>query len=357
MRKIYLIFLAALTAVVSCGRSDNGGEVSLNLPESVKASKDYSAARPADVYELVSAVAVAPAGDEVISDYGQSLFYVDGGHFGLVDNKRVFLVDESDGKAALVIDKVGRGPGEYLDVLRCDWKDGNYMLTSCLSGKYITYDGGGELLSEKNFSRGRVFSALSDDTYAVCNFYGEKSDIDIYGADDSLVKSYKMSPEGVKSRMLSVQSLYEYDGDFFFLPAFSDTLYRVSVEEATPYLVFDAGQYAAPSDNPASDAPQFISNLSYRVGGDAVFCEFQHNERSYRTVWNTADGKLLFSTCFSDENGPFGFPFEVNGQSVSIWPTLVHGRDLFALLVPPDAYKLFPESAGEGPVVVHLRKK
>ena len=366
MKKYFsFLSLCLLVGLYSCGGDKYGDVLTLELAEAVRPCGDAAAVGKS--FDVVSFNNVKAPSGVVIQDMGQSVFSIDGTHFGLVERQlqgatRIFRVDEAEGQAELVIDRTGRGPGEYLSVSGIEYRGGKFTFADEMSGKFLTYDAGGNFVSEKSMERNKNICYMDDGNICVGNMYGSDTDLDIFAPDGMLLKSYKLSPNGIKSRMLRLQGVKKWNGAYIFQPALSDTLYGITVDAAVPYMVLQPGKYKMPeslySTLDYAAMSKYIDNVDFRAYGDYAFCSFNYSDKMYRTVWSLKDGSLLFSTAISGPDDVFGPQVEINGVEVSVWPDGGDGNDFYSVLLPPDAERLFPDrSSDAGPVVVHLRLK
>lgn len=367
MKKYYsLLFLSLLAVLSSCGGGDKLAEVlTLGLADAVRPCGDADAV--GKFFDVVSFNDVKAPSGIVLQDMGQSVFRIDDTHFGLVEHQfqgatRIFRVDESDGRAELVIDRTGRDPGEYLSVTDIEYRDGKFIFSDEMGGKILIYDADGNFVSEKSMERGKNICRMDDGNFCVGNLYGSETDLDIFAPDGTLIRSYKLSPDGIKSRLARLQGVKRQNGGYIFQPALSDTLYRISADAAVPYMVLQPGKYKMPEslystlDHAAMS--KYIDNADCRIYGDCAFCSFNYSEKLYRTVWSLQDGSLLFSTAISDPDDVLGPQVGINGKKVYVWPDGGDGNDFYSVLLPPDAERLLPDrSSDAGPVVVHLRLK
>lgn len=351
--------------VSSCSRKGGVDVKTLDLATSVRPYGD--ADKAGNLFEVISFTDVSAQDESVLSDMGQTVFYIDDTHFGLVDSqlngaKRIFRVDETTGEAELVISRTGRGPGEYLSVTGIEYRDGNYHFADEMSGKSLIYDAQGKLVEEKKIDKNKNIREIGDGVVAVGNLYGSDTDLDIFSPDGTLLKSYKLSPSDVKTRFAYLQAVAKMNNDYFFRPSISDTLYRVSAEAVAPYLVLQADKYKMPlklystlDDNAKSS---YMDNVSCNIYGDYAFCDYYFDGKLYRTLWDLDDCSLIFSTSISGSDDVFGPRVTARGKAVSIWPSGGSGRDFYAVLLPEEIEALFPDRAADaGPMVVHLRSR
>ena len=56
-------------------------------------------------------------------------------------------------------------------------------------------------------------------------------------------------------------------------------------------------------------------------------------------IWNLTGGRLAFKSELSSESDNYGFPVQVNGVTVYVWPNDVSGNILYCALLPREAVK------------------
>ena len=87
-----------------------------------------------------------------------------------------------------------------------------------------------------------------------------------------------------------------------------------------------------------------------------LFAKFWYGKKMFLEIWNLTGGRLAFKSELSSESGNYGFPVQVNGVTVYVWPNDVSGNILYCALLPREAVKLFPDrSEDANPVFLRIR--
>ena len=139
-----LLPVAMLALAVSCGpaKTTDDGKVVID-----SFSTKTNASFFQDVYSDIRVVPLQ-TGDIALGTSGGLQLKDEGGKYILTDAEAnaIYTFDHS-GKLLGRIMKVGRGPGEYMQLAACEYHDGKYIALVD-GGRVIEYDGQGELIRE-----------------------------------------------------------------------------------------------------------------------------------------------------------------------------------------------------------------
>ena len=139
----FFLFSFFLAFAVSCGTDRKDGSAAASI-DSFATKSNVSFFK--DVFSDIRAIPL-DLGGRVLGTNGLRLQMADG-RYVLTDvrTKTAYAVDP-EGNLLTCISKEGRGPGEYTELLKCEYVDGKYVVLAD-SGHIIEYDGQGSLLRE-----------------------------------------------------------------------------------------------------------------------------------------------------------------------------------------------------------------
>lgn len=366
-----------LVLSVSCGRRNGSveGPLVLDIASAVGAGEVCESVCD-DMFELAGWTTISTA-DSTLLAYPQIFGYKDGEIY-LYDgmSETFFRVRERDGKILSGFRRKGRGPGEYVS-LGTACLDGarNIILVSDVGmNRILAYTPDGKYLPE--YSRDSLVGAavLGDGNILAMNpvdpgrlYAGTEQAgacYDIYDAEWNPIRRGTVMQNTKRSFIIGYPDpVMSLDGECYYSPYRSDTLYRVTADADTPVLVFDKGRYAIPDEaymNPelmASNGPG-ISEISTEIIGPYAFCSFYISSDGLNCtqVWDIRDGKLVYAASSGDSRP--GFRLKSGGVELSVFPSFVVDGEIFSVLDCDDAVRLVPDlDADANPVLLHLRYK
>ena len=175
-----LLPLVLLTFAVSCGpaKTDCDGTVRID-----SFSTKTNASFFQDVYSDIRVVplqtgdlALGASGALHLKDAGEAYIITD------AESNAIYTFDRA-GKLLRRIRKVGRGPGEYGQLVSCEYRNGRYFVLAS-GGHVIEYDGQGELIREISLDRDLMDLAIVDGQPVLL---ASRMDGDSEGASDKIL--------------------------------------------------------------------------------------------------------------------------------------------------------------------------
>ncbi len=353
-----ILWFATCCLLLSCSQDINKDEV-ITIPLGASVGKDNQPIDPTMLKVVDVTRMESTNGCFLRRGY---FFDIDDKSVGVYDGERILKVGIGQGDILLNISRIGRGPGEYLDVDDCYYDPDNkwYVVTSLLSGKAIWYDENGRLVKEMTVGDCGSFCPMDGGYYAYVKPYDADGDFEIYDPEGNLIRRSVLGHKGVSTQMRYSQSFKCFNGQHYFVPALSDTLYHVNAEKDVPFLVFDKGDKKIPeeyySNITSHDLSDYINSLSFYICGDMLFAKFWYGKKMFLEIWNLTDRCLAFKSELSSESDNYGFPVQVNGVTVYAWPNDVSGNILYCTLLHREAIKLFPDLLEDAnPVFLRIR--
>lgn len=377
------LFLSAVCALllalsVSCGRRPGSGEgpLVLDIASAVGAGEVCESVCD-DMFEVVGWTTISTA-DSTLLAYPQIFGYKDGEIY-LYDgmSETFFRVCERDGKILSRFRRKGRGPGEYVS-LGTACLDGarniilvsdvgmNRILAYTPDGKYlpeysrdslvgVAVLGDGNILAMNPVDPGRLYAGTEQ--AGAC--------YDIYDAEWNPIRRGMVMQNTKRSFIIGYPDpVMSLDGECYYSPYRSDTLYRVTVDADIPMLVFDKGRYTM-SDEAYMNTETMVStgpwisdaNMDTQIIGPYAFVSFYVTSGLYCTqVWDMRDGKLVYAA--SSEDSMPGFRLKSGDVELSLSSFFVVDGEIFSILDYGDALRLVPDlDADTNPVLLHLRYK
>ncbi len=353
-----ILWFATSILLLSCSQSASKDEV-VTIPLGASVDIDNQPMNPT-MFKVIDVTRMESADDGFLR---RSYFFdIDDESVGVYDGERILKVGIGQGNILQNISRIGRGPGEYLGAEDCRYDPDNkwYEVTSLLDGKVIWYDENGRFVKEMTVGDRGSFCPMDSGHYAYVKSYDTDEDFEIYDSEGNLIRRSVLGHKGVPTQMLYSQSFRCFNGQSYFLPALSDTLYLVNVEKDVPFLVFDKGSKKIPEEYYSNiisrDQSDYIDGLSFYICGDMLFAKFWCKGKMIMEIWNLTDGRLAFKSELSSESDDYGFPVQVNGVTVYVWPNDVSGNILYCTLLHREALKLFPDLPEDAnPVFLRLR--
>ncbi len=140
----------------------------------------------------------------------------------------------------------------------------------------------------------------------------------------------------------------------------ADTLFRISVESATPALVIDKGSLAAPEELTLTvgrddEKENYIMNNYGYLAGDYYFLSYYYRRARYQEMWNVATGELVYRNEHTGPEQPEGIAFELDGKRVHAWPRFAKDNKVYCYLLFDQARAVRPEyDDNDNPLIVEI---
>ena len=274
-----------LALAVSCGPDKKNGEGETRL-DSFSAGSNASFFQ--DVYSDVRIIPIQLGDDVLGSSLNVSLKEKEDRYILVDQTTQTVYSFDRDGKPLGRISKSGRGPGEYNQLISCDYSEGRYVVLAD-GGHIIEYDAQGDMLREFFLERDLMDVAIVDGTpvLLVSRIDGEEEE----AADRILVcdASYQVQggfcPEGFQLFNYSsvLTPVAGEAGSFLYVEPISPQLYKCNKEGILHTYVVDFNGKAMPEK--LRNADDFEVILGVLEGEPDIFC--------YEKAFENADYLLL----------------------------------------------------------------
>ena len=126
----------------------------------------------------------------------------------------------------------------------------------------------------------------------------------------------------------------------------SDTMYHITHQATTPYMVLDKGQY--------SISPYRMWTANY------LFMSYNHNDKAYYDIWDTKNDQLICRGIYDSykKEGNKDFPFLIDGVQIDVKISYASEDYLYCILQASEAMKFMPSiSYDDNPVILELKPK
>ena len=278
----------------------------------------------------------------------------------LTDYSKILIVNIESGAVENIVNRRGRGPGEYMFPSSIAATDSSVVLTDVVQRRIIEYVT--DMSICKNTIPTNDIAAvvpIDKENWAVSyiNTPERKSCLSIYSKDGKLVRESVIKNNYVESPNIRTDYLAKYKSDVYYMPAYSDTLYIVDSSIDTPIYVFHRGKYKMPMENYASldvfheHFNDYIQNLDYLISDDIIYVTYNYNSNRYYDIYRN-DGVLLYHYKVPQESLNKGFPYTLNGTTLYLWPKYVVGNKSYCVLDSTEAQRLLPDYEANNKLVI-----
>lgn len=305
-----------------------------------------------DVAEVISVIEVGNSDSLVLKrvfpeDEHDGMLLINGGDV-------LLSVDMMSGTIRSVIGHKGKGPGEYLRLSGAAYgKDGSVYVCDMNPKRILKYHSDGSFAGNIQFDNAASISVLPDGKLAVSlsPVGNEKTRLKIYDELTGQVRNSELRDRDVNTAMVYLNSLWGNDDYSYFKMPFSDTIYRVTSHEESPWLVLSSGNYTVPIDAYSSldklksVSRECISSISKVFNSKYMYLKYWLSDMMYLDMWSI-EGCNLIGRNLLKHPGPgshAGFDVDVNGKRTLAVPCYMSEKYLVCEFVNvEDAKKIYP---------------
>jgi hypothetical protein len=366
----YLCFAALLAGCISRPRQEN--MVEDDSPYSVSLEKAIDNMAPVGLSQIGGSITYIPLETSRTSLVGEirkaivkdSLIFIKTIPYSL-------MAFDRSGRFVRNYGNVGRGPGEYLDLL-------DFAVSPDQSKVYIldrgsiciTYDVDGTFLNRVKMRMGTLIIPYNDSLFVLGvpqsrlwpGMIGEDTDISVLFSDleGRVIKTYDYHHPFEGNISPPDPSLYASENGLRFFEPVADTLYTITSDSLTPYAVFTAGKHSIPLDfystvldytefrtTGGANYRAFVANYTDKIALRSIL---EDRERIYIRAIRYPDGELC--AFFDKRTGETkvanesGFTNDLDG-GLPFFPKYVYNDEVLVDYV--DAYVLKEHVASLGP--------
>jgi hypothetical protein len=257
-------------------------------------------------------------------------------HIMRMDSNHIFIVDDqtqeififtASGKFISKISGVGQGPGEYLriDDIRLHPVTNNIIILDGTQYKIVEYTKTGRFVSEKKFPikmQVDKFSYTMDSQFIFSSgllFSEDSLKYSIFILSENFECTSKLFPyKETTSFIISPrQVLQKVNGQLYYLPVYSQTLYSISDQESIAQYTYSFGKHDMnkkmlldyPIDNPFKlldnlERSKYIYFFNLNITTHQILADFIYKGIPYFHVYNLEDKsqKLFYDETMKECN-------------------------------------------------------
>ena len=357
-----LIYIVLALAIVSCKSDKNDLDyIVLDIANGINSGSKKGLTLN-DIAKQIKLIPVETTDSALLSR-----LYVEGkkGDDVIIrDNKAVYSTNRETGKIKTLVNSVGRGPEEYIDIDDVILNDDNTLYIYDLAKRgFLQFGFDGEYKGLFRKDAVQHFTKTEDGYYVTAEFRNMETCITVYDENWNLVrKGIPNFRKDADLAMYYMNRLYTFNGHVYFKDALGDTLYHVTAKEDKPFVVLSKGRYKVPLnilstlEEASKEGYNYIMNDFCRIVGNYGFVMFYYNNNLYSDIWDIKESKILYRNV-SDYAG-LGIPVEINNQIVNTWPAFVQDNFMYCVIEPVDALKLIPSLPKDtNPILLEVELK
>ena len=369
MKKTSIIFAMVFMVLFSCKKEEKTKCIVIDIANTIN-TKELKQFSLDDIAQEIRLIPIETTdsilfGNVFIVGVTEEYIVVCEGTFGV--EPAVYFINKTNGKVSSIINRYGRGPGEYIRIafVSLNKRDETIYLSDLTKTNEYTFDG--KLVNSfQNDSIG-MLRMLKDGNFAVSyrwtNTANTEFALGIYDSSWNLKrKGMPKAEKNIKFDMIYTDGTIEFNDECFYRLAHSDTLYRITSEFDEPYLVYAKGKYRLPIEIKASrektkkEGYRYIRDDSGMLISKYDFLSFYYNNKLYYDVWNIENSSLMYRSIYSREGGVYGIPITVNEKKIYVWPTFVSKDAIYCTIEGEDAINLIPSLLEDSnPVILEIR--
>jgi len=282
-----------------------------------------------------------------------------------------YVFERRTGKFVRQISGMGRGPGEYLNIISSFW-DGEKEQISVLgsNGMYIFYNLDGTPSHQaKRFENRFGFVAFGDFYVAhLTNILGDNTiRIAFYDKTGALIDSIPNNRFWKKTQTWSAWSrdgwLYTFDSNLYFKDLYCDTLYQIKDFELHPRYLFNTGGLAVPYEiqeggryfSPEIRRPgtvnryeKYVNIMKILESNRHLYFTVDYRKQLYPAIYDKIEKKIQIMSPVSypipppgDERVPLcGFENDLDG-GLPFWPQqIISGKEMMCIYAAEELLEL-----------------
>ncbi len=336
MKKSFVIYLSLiLFLTTSCSKKDTH-----TIPVNIEAKKDDIGFY--DIFESVEIVPMETNKDFLIQQITKKIFFDNTYYIFDKQQKAVFAINQS-GKVKLMIKQLGKGPGEYTNIV--DFEINNF--TNSLDiltpfGEVLKYDlNNGVYISSYNLPESikavHFFKSISKDTVVFYQSF-EKNKVLIYSINEKQILNEQHAiPDFVHRHLpgaFNASPFHVIEGKLHLFEFFSNTIHVFEQGKLYPKFSWDFGKYnfdinKLESGKEGHYYSKYLSenkNLiylfaTYIENNSLILTQFKFRESFYTLIYFKKNNEYLVIDKFKE------------GHYFPLYPDL-NENDLFAVVHP-----------------------
>ena len=365
MKIKHLSFFILLFLLGACTQTsvEKKSYILINLAKNIDKTANNTTLN--DFYKIERVIPLHTSDSFLLSNV--SFIEVDDDEFIFNDRNAVYYVNKKSGKLRSMLNKKGKGPGEYIgiDGVTLDNQD-NLLIYDINARKLLKYSPNGDFMSHLSGDSIGPIKVLSNGSYIVNHtpLSGSEYSLSIYDKSWNLIRRNISRDNTTDFAMINFDNLAKHNGAYYFKQAFGDTIYNVTQKADIPYLVLDKGKYKMPVEIATSlekldkEGSGYIQRDSYRLASNYMFLTYYYDNKDYYDIWDFEKEQLIYRGIldYKARKGIKGIPLLINGVQVDVWPSFALGDYLYCDLEAHEAMKFMPSvSEEDNPVIIELK--
>ena len=308
MKLSHLILILGYTLITGCTT-----EINEKAIETITISTDNITTLSYDKY--VKEYSIIPLYTDSDNYLGAiDRLYIQNNRIGILSRGKVFIYSSNDGTLLSVIDKKGRGPGEYQAIDDIYLDDAFVYVLDRLARKILKYDLEGRYMDMINTQLiGYAFTRLDLDNFAIY-INSDKNDkseyrLNFYSIKNKRIvdKIFKISDSEYKWQYVDdLRNFIRCNDTTYFTYSFNDTIYRIEGNVLNPMYYVDFGKNKTPKqfiNKNYSDIMEFSKKAAqngyiYSISGfhhtnDYIYFGFNFNNKFIHCIYSLKSRRSL----------------------------------------------------------------
>ena len=343
------ILLFILLMLYSCSDSPHVEEGVATLRLSDAPNRNYQDMKQTDV-QVVSLIPLELTEHSIL---GESCTLIDDslGRIVLKDIGTVYVFD-SKGNYLSSINQRGEGPQQYYNIFDAsiDWGTNRMHIFDYPSCRLLTYsmENGSFIQSVTRASTESILS-FGNGNWVIYNTPNDTVpyDLSVYDKDWKRIWGRMRQTEKLGNNYQVLRTFYKSNGNVHVYE--NDTIFRVGKKGGLhPLFRIDKGKLTAPTDvlydiRKKQERNRYIWGESLCFSTKHCFIRFYYNHCIYSDVWDITTGKLCYRNIAHSPADKIGFPTQIKGSTIYVWPTFVKNDTFYCLIDEATTMQLFPK--------------
>jgi len=350
-------------AICACASSSDTDYIRIDLEESISLSGTVDNT-VSGLYEFVDYIPIETNDECLLSHV--SIKHADASSICASDGRSAVWIDGKNGEVLKRLNRLGRGPGEYQFLYDIVDEDEAVYIPDISANKILKFDRNLNFISHIPVSAVSSVSRIGTSNWIAAehSYSTSRGRYKVYDSDWNVIRESKIRKDTLAKAMIFTDGFLKHGNEVIFIPALSDTLYKVTEQEEVPYLVLDMGKYRMPEKYYASldvmdrYSPSYITFPQFKIAGDYLFLIYYYDMTAYYDIWDISDESLVYRGIAKTEEDNFGYPCVVDDTIVYFEPSYISGNEIYAVLSYDETVKLIPDyPMDNNPVILKLRLK
>jgi hypothetical protein len=277
----------------------------------------------------------------------------------ILNRKKGVYIFSQEGRYINKIDRIGRGPGEYLRPVEFDINPFNKTISilDWSNKKLFIYDFHGNFIKDIMFKENFQSFVYDDDKIYLSKPYnsnykiGEKR-LFIYSQNGNLISEhldfsiFKKEPDIMFFNFGS--SFFKGQKDIKFFTEYSDTIYSIKDNKVLPYIGFNAGKYFLSNKDLDELIDEQITKIPFGI--ENRFSKVrEYSENDHLIFFKFNIGRITYSTFYSKDSGSTICSSKMIDDMIHSYPSLIKlYENQFVGIIQPRSIKNLKNAVADG---------